>query len=33
VFYPNLAIGNAYLQKSAQDSRLKLDYKHAFAPD
>jgi carbamoyltransferase len=28
-----LAVGNAYLQKAAQDSHLKLDYKHAFAPD
>jgi carbamoyltransferase len=29
----SLAIGNAYLQKAAQDSRLKLDYKDRFAPD
>ncbi|HEX8010050.1 MAG TPA: carbamoyltransferase [Casimicrobiaceae bacterium] len=28
-----LAIGNAYLQKAAQDSRLKRNYEHAFAPD
>jgi carbamoyltransferase len=28
-----LAVGNAYLQKTAQDSHLRLDYKHAFAPD
>ncbi len=29
----SLAIGNAYLQKAAQDSRLKLEYKDRFAPD
>ena len=29
----SLAIGNAYLQKVAQDSRLKLEYKDRFAPD
>ena len=29
----SLAIGNAYLQKAAQDPRLKLEYKDRFAPD
>jgi carbamoyltransferase len=28
-----LAIGNLYLQKSEQNSALKLDYKNAFEPD
>jgi carbamoyltransferase len=28
-----LAIGNLYLQKSKQNSALKLDYKNAFEPD
>ncbi|WP_426195247.1 carbamoyltransferase family protein [Massilia sp. DWR3-1-1] len=28
-----LAIGNAYLRKSAQDPALARDYQHAFAPD
>jgi carbamoyltransferase len=28
-----LAIGNLYLQKSEQNSALKLDYKNAFQPD
>jgi carbamoyltransferase len=29
----SLAIGNAFLLKSAQDSALKRDYKHAFETD
>ena len=28
-----LAVGNAYLDKFAQDPALALDYKHAFVPD
>jgi carbamoyltransferase len=29
----SLAVGNAYLAKSAQDARLKRDYTNAFQPD
>jgi len=28
-----LAIGNCFLKKEQQLASLKLDYKHAFAPD